>query len=365
MRIAILSILTFVVAASAFAQPFPDRLESFKNLGGREIEAGALDQFLEQEMVAAELPGLSFAVISDSRIVYHRTLGVADRSTGDPVLPSTLFEAASLSKPIFAYLVMKQVEKGIIDLDTPLHTYLPYPDIAFDDRYKQITARMVLAHTSGLPNWRTENPDNRLDIAFAPGTDFRYSGEGYQYLKNVLVHILDTDDDGLDRLVQEEVARPLGADRLHFTWNEYVAQHKAMGHQNGMPTNKGPHGNVGKFGAGYSLHTEARGYASFLIAVMRKEGLSPESWQEMLSLQFRFPPDHHEASGEQIGWSLGFGIDSTEYGIRYAHGGNNGDFKAYTHFYQDHDFGVVLFCNADHLFSSGFADKLGEFLYRE
>lgn len=359
-RIAV--VFSFVVATAACARHAPSQQAPADPTASAPIDAEALDRFLEREMEAADIPGLSIAVIEDGQLAYRRALGTADRGTDRPITDRTLFEAASLSKPLFAYFVMKQVEKGVIDLDTPLYSYLPNPDLAFDERYKRITARMVLAHTSGLPNWRRDNPDGKLDIAFAPGTDYRYSGEGYQYLKDVLAHLLGTDDDGLERVFQREVAKPLGADRLYFTWNAAVARHKATGHRAGQPTDNGPEDNVGLFGAAYSLHTEAGDYARFLIALMRQEGLREATRRTMLSEAFRFPPDHPEAADGTTGRSLGFSIAETPDGPAYAHGGNNGDFQGLALFLKEKDDGVVVLSNTDDLFASGFADRLLAFL---
>ena len=141
-------------------------------------------------MDTLNIPGLSIAVINDSKVVYHQTFGYANHEKKLPVTDKTIFERASLSKSIFAFFMMKFVEEGKIDLDKPLYEYLPYPDIAHDDRYKKIKGRMVLSHRSGFPNWRENEADRKLKIKFEPGTNYEYSGEGYQYLAMVLKNIL-------------------------------------------------------------------------------------------------------------------------------------------------------------------------------
>jgi CubicO group peptidase (beta-lactamase class C family) len=139
-----------------------------------------MDRFLQHAMDSLGMPGLSIAIITNGKICYERALGVTNMSTGKKVDRNSIFEAASLSKPVFAFFVMKMVENGELDLDKPLYQYLPYADIAYDDRYKLITARMVLTHTSGLPNSRyydkadtgmhIKNGD--LYLKFTPGTNF-------------------------------------------------------------------------------------------------------------------------------------------------------------------------------------------------
>src|SRR5690606_25082782 len=150
-------------------------------LNDHKIEPEKIDTFIQHKMDSLNIPGMSVAVINDAEIVYYRTFGVVSTNTNDPVVNTTLFDAGSISKTMFAYLVLKMVDKDVLDLDTPLYKYLPYPDIEYDERYKLITARMILSHRSGFPNWRFLNKDKKLDIKFTPGTDFLYSGEGFEY----------------------------------------------------------------------------------------------------------------------------------------------------------------------------------------
>ena len=133
------------------------------------------------------IPGLSMVVIENGEVALHFELGVKNTETKESVDEETLFETASLSKPVFAYGVLKLVEKGKLDLDKPLVAYLPYPDIANDERGHSITARMVLAHTTGFPNWRPKNAP--LKIHFQPGDRFSYSGEGFLFLQKVVEQV--------------------------------------------------------------------------------------------------------------------------------------------------------------------------------
>ncbi|HWN93506.1 MAG TPA: serine hydrolase domain-containing protein, partial [Methylomirabilota bacterium] len=106
-------------------------------------------------MQESHVPGLSIAVIKDARIAWRGAFGVKDVESREPVDRDTMFEAASMSKPVFAYVVMKLCEKGVVNLDTPLTRYTPERFVPDDPRLDLITARHVLSHTSGLPNWRS------------------------------------------------------------------------------------------------------------------------------------------------------------------------------------------------------------------
>ncbi len=231
------------------------------------------------------IPGMSIAIINDAKIVYHNVFGVANTETKEKVTDSSLFECASISKPVFAYFVMLQAERGLIDLDKPLYEYYPYKDIAYDERYKQITARMVLCHTSGLPNWRKDEYSDSLSFDFNPGEKFGYSGEGYQYLMMTLKKIRNVDDAGLDSIFNAEIVQPIGAEHMYYYWNEYTKLHKVWGHNNNHPTNNGPQtlpGIAPVFGAAFSLHTESFDYAKFICSIMKNEILKPETKAEML-----------------------------------------------------------------------------------
>ena len=100
------------------------------------------------------IPGLSIALINEGELVYTKNIGYANLETQKKLDQNSIFEAASLSKPVFAYMVMKLSERGALDLTRPLHFYLPDSSMAIDRRYKNVTAIHVLSHSSGFPNWR-------------------------------------------------------------------------------------------------------------------------------------------------------------------------------------------------------------------
>ena len=318
-----------------------------------------MDQFLNQQLDSLKLPALSIAFIENGKIVYHRALGIATMNAAQMVNDQSLFEAASLSKTVFAYLVMRMVEKGKLNLDKPLYQYLAFPEIAYDERYRKITARMVLDHTTGFPNWRWyDEPDSALKVKRgdmymknSPGT-FGYSGEGYHYLGKVIAHINGLTLQSLDSLFQQEVALPLGLNHTYFSWDDYIGLHKVTGYKNGKVFEKAwpaapPDEDSTVFGAASTLHTEATNYARFLIALMKNKGLKKSSIDEMLKVQSKIPKAQAADWGEITGWGLGLAIEETDHGIRYSHGGDNGGFQAGFMFYKDKNNGYVYFTNCD------------------
>src|SRR3569833_2741308 len=312
-----------------------------KTLNGKTISIAALDQFVKIQMDSLKMPGISLAVIVNGQRVYHKASGMANIDSGKKVDDSTLFEAASLSKPAFAFFVMRLADQGIINLDKPLYQYLPNPDIDYDDRYKLITARMVLSHTSGFPNWRVVFLGAQLTIQFTPGSKYSYSGEGYEYLANVVSHVTHTNLRDLETLYTKEVSKPLGLKHFYFTWNDFLQQHKATGYYG---TNPQRIWHPVIFRSASSLQTEAMDYARFLIAVTDDKVLKKTSINEMLKEQIIIPngtPDIHEAFG------LGFYMESTPNWTRYSHNGSNGDFTSGFVFYKQQKFGYVFFTNCD------------------
>lgn len=358
--LAILCVYCFQCGQKSHAQT------TIRILSGTEITPENLDKFIVHTMDSLEIPGLSIAIINDNLIVYHRSLGVTDLESRNPVTDQTIFEAASLSKPFFAYFAMKMVENGIMDLDKPyfpvLETIMPgsiyqIVDSASVDYYKSITPRMTLCHATGIPNWGVKGQP--IKIRFKPGTGFSYSGEAYQHLGAALGTMLGTSwDYRLDSVIQQEVCKPLGMKNTYYVWNDQLEKYKARGHVNGK-VNEGVHRDK-KVGPGYSLHSEAHDYALFLIEMMDPQNLGKHYVDEMLKEQNKFMPDNELLALGQTGWGLGFARRPTRYGMRFMHTGNNHDFQSYCAFYPDRKYGLVFFTNCDKI--EPFYNALGPFI---
>jgi len=336
------------------------RSASIVSASGKVIEISVLDQFIDQQMQSLDIPGLSVAVISDGKIVYSRAKGIADLSTGRKVDKGSIFEAASLSKPVFSYFALRLVQQGVLDLDRPLYEYLPMKELEHDPRYHKVTARMALNHTTGFPNWRWFDPapaERKIERGIMymkrdPGS-FGYSGEGYNYLAMVIAHLTGRDMTTIDDLFQSEVAGPISMKHSAFIWTDYIGKHKVTGHKEGkIDDGKWPRSFPDDtpltFGAAGRLHTNATDYARFMIAIMEGKGLKPTLLEEMFKAQTQVPEDSdtRHITGETA-WGLGIAIEPTPYGIRYEHGGNNGGFQSGMMFFREKKLGYVFFTNSD------------------
>ena len=341
--------------------------KSIKTIDGESLSVKKLNTAIEKAMKENNLPGLSIAIINKNQLAYYQVFGVVNSATKEPLRNQSMFEGASLSKPIFAYFVLKMVENGTIELDKPLYEYLPHPGISEEslEDYKLITARMVLAHQTGFPNHANNQP---IKLAFKPGTDFMYSGEAYQYLAAVIGVKLGVGfKGGLNQVFQQIVTKPLHMSHTTFIWDNYLESHKVYGHdKEGKPTQNKPgegRWNGKTFNAFSSVHSEAAEFSKFIIALLKKEGLSEQSFTEMFTQQTQFKDDNPiKIETGQTGWGLGFAQKNTKNGTMYLHTGNNHDFQSYTMFIPEQEYGIVLFTNCGNMlpFLKEISKTLGE-----
>jgi len=178
----------------------------------------------------ASVPGMAVATVHGDDVAVEG-FGVRRAGTGDKVSGDTVFEAASLSKPIFASIVMQLAAEGMLDLTRPLASYLPLPNPS-DERAGRITATHVLSHSSGWRNWRNSR-DVALTADFEPGSKFSYSGEGYFFLQRVIEKL---SGQGLSRLARDRVFEPLGMKTSGYIWRPDIDAALASPHTNrGQP----------------------------------------------------------------------------------------------------------------------------------
>ena len=256
---------------------------------------------------SAGIPGLALAFLQNGEIAWTKGFGKLSVTNARPVDPNTVFEAASLSKPVVAYVALKLVDAGLLDLDRPLQHYIRMPELT-DPRARLITTRMVLSHTTGLQNERIG--DESLALAFTPGEKFKYSGEGFLLLQRALEVVTH---ESLDKLAQHLVFEPLHMSRTAFIWKEQFNDNAAQGHGDYMTARSPTRPELAR--APSSLHTTAHDYALFVRAIMHKEGLKKSTFDQMMT------PQTHVASG--IEWGLGWSIETSDSTHFIWHWGDN------------------------------------------
>lgn len=210
-------------------------------IDGSTVRADSLEKKVRDLMKAARVTGMAVCVYNDNKPVFSQTFGLANAKDGSPWKKGSMIYAASFSKLVFAYTVMQLVQEGIIDLDKPLVQYLdkPLPEYQFassrkgyqqlvgDPRYRLITARMCLTHTTGFPNWRWFEDDQQLKFLFDPGARYRYSGEGLYLLQFVIEKITGKDYETLSR---ERVFTPFAMNNSSHTWQPRFDSNLCYGH---------------------------------------------------------------------------------------------------------------------------------------
>jgi CubicO group peptidase (beta-lactamase class C family) len=313
---AIMAPLMLLSAASASGRPAPRHALAFQ-------EQRISDE-VRQAMARTGARGMAVAVIDHGRTVYVRSFG-ARNAAGAPLQPDTIMYGASLTKAVFAYTIMQLVDEGRVDLDKPIADYLPRPlpdygnldeygnwgDLAGDERWRKLTPRMLLTHSSGFANFSFLEPDRKLRFHFDPGSRYAYSGEGIILLQFALEKGLGLD---LGAEMKRRVFDRFGMADTSMTWRPDFARNLADGW-----TAEGsvePHDERSTVRAAGSMDTSIADMARFAAGFMRGEGLSRRARAEMIRPQLpitsrsQFPTLLPEAPPAQRwkGLSAGLGV---------------------------------------------------------
>jgi len=334
-----------------------------KKPGGNISTITSIDNVVLDLMDKGEVTGLCLGIINDNKPAYIHTYGYKNKPLNEKIDTATCFYAASFAKSLFAYLIMQLVDKGVIDLDKPLYKYLPkplpeydnYKDLAGDERWKLITARHCLSHTTGFPNWREyNNPHNnkKLEIFFTPGQFYSYSGEGIELLQMVVEIVTGKK---LEELAQENIFKPFGMRRTSFVWQKAFDSDYALGHNMNEDTIQ-KYKRTEAHAAG-SMETTIADYTRFVAAVMQGKRVSAKAKQEMLSSQipikysnWSFPPIEKDSIAEYqkigLSYGLGWGLFNTAYGKAFFKEGHIDGWVHYTISFPDKNTAYVIMTNS-------------------
>lgn len=253
-------------------------------------------------------------------------------AAGEATPQPAVFQAASLSKVVFAYIVMKMYDRGEIDLDTPICNYTDIDRFEDKEQAARLTARMVLNHRTGLPNWSKspssqEWPTSPITFRYPADSCYGYSGEGFAYLQRAVEKIRGKK---IDDVAKEEVFQPLGMEYSSYEWQPMYDTLTVDGYnKDGENRGKGRHPRAN---VGYTLRTCAADYAKFLQALLDGTGLSPQAKEVFFTpckeKAIRYAKNHRECDNS-IAWAMGIGTeDNAEFGKVLWHWGDNGSFKA-------------------------------------
>jgi CubicO group peptidase (beta-lactamase class C family) len=348
-----------MVAGLCLVLPQVDAGQAITHLDGSTIPQQQVDANVNRLIEAAHVTGAGIAIFQNGRIACLKTYGLRDTEKKLPLTPDSVMTSASLSKAAFATVVMRLVQRGTLNLDKPVYQYLPkplpeyprYADLAGDERYKQITLRMLLSHTAGFPNWRALEDDRKLKIHFEPGSRFAYSGEGIdlaQFVVETVTH------ESLTTLMQAELFAPLGMSRTSMVWEPRFDDDFANGYDE-YGRSLGPEKRTKPDAAG-SMQTTLRDYATFLSALMSGKALGARSKTEMLSPQIaihsahQFPSLTAETTSADdaihLSYGLGWGLYASPYGRAFFKEGHDEGWRHLALCFEQNGDGILIMTNS-------------------
>ncbi|WOF74630.1 serine hydrolase [Parvibaculaceae bacterium PLY_AMNH_Bact1] len=312
----------------------------------------AFDEFVEQQVEVHKVAGGAIAIIEQGTITHESAFGLRSTETSAPVSPDTVFQAASISKAVTAWGVMRLVQEGHVELDAPVSKYLTrwhLPPSPFDE--DEVTIRRVLSHTAGLslPSYVGFDPaaslptfeaslsgdtagSGSLELVAIPGDGWAYSGGGYTLLGLIIEEVTGQT---FAAYMEEHILRPLGMANSSYLPDEGLLSRTAQAHD--FYLNTIPNYRLAAQSAG-SLHTTARDLARFAIANMNDNPvLTRETLNEMHT------PIIDTGFGSEM--SLGFFVEGE--GQLIGHSGSNRGWKARVQFSPASNVGLVVLTNSE------------------
>lgn len=280
------------------------------------------------------VPTLGIGVINSGKLQQVKVFGELDNGKTAPY--NTIFNVASLAKPVTAMVALKLVSLGKWDLDELIFKYWTDPDVANDPRSKELTTRHILSHQSGFPNWRYSNKTNKLTFQFSPGTQYQYSGEGMEYLRKALEGKFEK---SLNELATDLIFEPLSMDDTSYIWNTSVDETRfAKGYDNQGNSyetikNKTPNG-------ADDLLTTIEDYGKFLVSVMNGNGVSEKVFVDMTTHQVESTKGKHFGLGFEI-----YDFKDGQYAL--SHGGADNGAHTIIFIFPETKNGLIIFTNVD------------------
>lgn len=261
-----------------------------------EVDTRHIDNTVQLAMAATGARGLAVSVVDGGQVVFTKAYGVRNASD-EPLQVDTVMYGASLTKAAFGYLVMQLVEEGRLGLDVPIAGYLKQPlpsyaspdtvrrysafaGLANDERWRRLTARMLLTHSGGFANFYFLEPDRQLRIHFEPGSRYAYSGDGMILLQFVLEQGLGLD---VGAEMHRRLFAPNGMTRTSLIWRPDFRPNLADGFtQDGRPE---PHDERSRVRASGSMDTSIADMGRLAASYVRGDGLSAAARTELTQAQ--------------------------------------------------------------------------------
>ncbi len=307
------------------------------HISDKKADCFRINQKLVTDRMAQHgVPGCSFALMQDGKVTFSSENGIRNRDAA-PVTEETLFECASLTKPLFAVLALQMADKGLLSLDEPVAVQLGGTPWSDDPRFVEITPRHILSHGSGLPDWHSRP----MPMLFTPGKAYSYSGEGYYLLQHLVEKITGK---SLPELFDEYIFAPFEMNRSAVIWTPAVGSVIAEGNDaNGQVCRVRDAvdltGNAPEPNAAWSLYSCGADYAKFVCRLLCcRGGLSESMYAQMTTVQ--------NTADANIAWGLGVGIVRSNPDVLW-HWGDNDGFKSFCIWDKSTGDGLTVITNSD------------------
>jgi CubicO group peptidase (beta-lactamase class C family) len=293
------------------------------------------DKDIEKLLKKHKISSIAIGLIKKGSLQQIRTFG--NKTSNHPISNNSIYKVASLTKPITAFIVLKLIDEGSWSLDEPVSKYYVDEDIKHSKYLDKLTTRHILSHQSGFPNWRYLTDTKMLTFQFEPGTKWKYSGEGFEYLRKAIEKKFKRP---FEDIAQEKLFKPLGMKNTYFYWTDKIDESLyAIEHdENGKPINFEKYTVAS---ASANLLTTVEDYAKFLVYVLNGAGLSEKTYAEFLKVQAK------EKDG--IDWSLGMQMLSNlpNNETAFMHTGGDYGTKTIALIFKNSRDGLVLFSNSE------------------
>jgi len=291
---------------------------------------------LESQMAYRNVPALGYAVVENGEAKSSAVIGELEK--GIPAPYNTIFNVASVTKPVFGLVILKLIDAKVIGLDEPLYPLWVDPDIQDDPRHKLLTPRILLSHQSGFPNWRWHNEGGKLAFINDPGTQYGYSGEGMDYLMHAIEQKTQT---SIIQLADSLLFNPLGMTDTRFVWDKdmdegrFAKWHNKIGGQYELNKRSNPT-------AADDLMTTVGDMVKFVQYILDGAGLSKDLFAEMTTPQIL----KNKRNGFGLSWELALDMPNDE--IALVHGGSDMGVKARILAMPNSKQGFIAFTNGDY-----------------
>ncbi len=289
---------------------------------------------IDKWLIENKVPTLGLGIITNGKLQQVKVFG--ELKKGETAPYNTIFNVASLTKPITAMVTLKLVSAGKWDLDEPIFNHFIDPDIANDPSCKILTTRHILSHQTGFANWRGNNKDGKLHFEFIPGTQYQYSGEGFEYLRKALEAKFQK---SINQLASELIFDPLQMTDTKYYWDEktdstrYAIGYDSQGIAYETVKNKTANG-------ADNLLTTVEDYGKFLTSILAIEGLSQKVYEEMISHQVSTKKDKYFGLGFEI-----YDFGNEEFAL--SHGGADEGCQTIVFLFPTTKSGIIIFTNVD------------------